>query len=121
MHFTEICDEDGPRLITHVATDIGPIPDREALPAIHAALDRQNLLPQQHLVDAGYVDAELLVASQMEYGLDLVGLTGKDHRWQAREQTGYALNLCRLHDWLRGVSPHATPLSHFERFRKQAA
>jgi len=37
VHFTETCDEDRPRLITHVATDIGPVPDREALPAIHAA------------------------------------------------------------------------------------
>src|SRR5713101_1327955 len=66
VHFTETCDEDMPRLITHVATDIGPIPDREALPAIHAALQQQELLPEKHIVDAGYVDAELLVASQTE-------------------------------------------------------
>jgi hypothetical protein len=98
VHFTETCDEDAPRLITHVATDIGPIPDRAALPAIHAALDQQDLLPEQHLVDAGYVDAELLVASQTEYGVDLVGPTGKDHRWQTREQTGYALHDFSL-DW----------------------
>ena len=98
VHFTETCDEDGPRLITHVATDIGPIPEREALPAIHAALDQHNLLPEHHLVDAGYVDAELLVASQREYQVDLVGPTGKDHRWQTREQTGYALRDFSL-DW----------------------
>lgn len=98
VHFTETCDEDLPRLITHVATDIGPIPDREALPAIHATLDQQDLLPEQHLVDAGYVDAELLVASQTEYRVDLVGPTGKDHRWQTREQTGHALRDFSL-DW----------------------
>ena len=84
----QTCDEDRPRLITHVATDTGPVPDREALPALHAALDQQELLPEQHLVDAGYVDAELLVASQTAYRVDLVGPTGKDHRWQTREQTG---------------------------------
>ena len=44
MHFTETCDEELPRLITHVTTDIGPIADREALPAIHEALDQQDLL-----------------------------------------------------------------------------
>ena len=98
VHFTETCDEDGPHLITQVATDIGPVPDREALPAIHAALDEHDLLPEQHLVDAGYVDAELLVASQTEYRVDLVGPTGKDHRWQSREQTGYALRDFSL-DW----------------------
>jgi transposase len=35
--------------------------------------------------------------------------------------TAAAINLCRLYDWLTGVSPHSTPLSHFERFMKQAA
>ena len=90
VHFTETCDDNLPRLITHVATDIGPIPDREALPAIHAALQQQQLLPEKHMVDAGYIDAESLVASQTEYGIDLVGPTAKDHRWQAQEQNGYA-------------------------------
>ena len=84
VHFTETCDEDLPRLITHVATDIGPLPDREALPDIHEALQQQDLLPQQHLVDAGYVDAEALLASQTDYEIDLVGPTAQDHRWQAQ-------------------------------------
>jgi transposase len=97
-HFTETCDEDMPRLVTHVTTDIGPVPDREALPEIHAVLDQRELLPEQHIVDAGYVDAELLVASQMEYQVDLVGPTAKDHRWQARKQTGYALRDFSI-DW----------------------
>jgi len=91
VHFTETCDEDRPHLITHVVTDIGPIPDRDELPEIHAALQRQELLPHHHLVDAGYVDAEALLASQTEYHVDLVGPTAQDHRWQAREQKGYAL------------------------------
>jgi transposase len=98
VHFSETCDEDLPRLITHVATDIGPIPDREALPAIHAALQEQELLPEKHIVDAGYIDAQLLVASQREYGVDLLGPTAKDHRWQAQEQNGYALSDFSI-DW----------------------
>ena len=98
VHFTETCDEDLPRLITHVATDIGPIPDRKALPDIHAALDQQELLPVQHLVDAGYVDAEALVTSQAEYQVDLVGPTGKDYHWQTKQQTGYTLHDFAL-DW----------------------
>src|SRR5258707_840593 len=35
--------------------------------------------------------------------------------------TAAAINLCRLDDWLTGVSPHPTPLSQFERFMKEAA
>jgi transposase len=80
VHFTETCDEDRPRLITHVLTNIGPIPDRDELPEIQAALKQQELLPQQHLVDAGYVDAEALLASQTAYHVDLVGPTAQDHR-----------------------------------------
>src|SRR6266487_3552150 len=44
VHFTETCDEELPRLITHVTTDIGPMPDREALPEIHAALQQQEVI-----------------------------------------------------------------------------
>lgn len=90
-HFTKICDEDLPLLITQVTTTIGPTPDGQALPAIHTVLDQQELLPEQQIVDAGYVDAELLVASLTAYRMDLVGPAAKDHRWQAREQTGSAL------------------------------
>ena len=35
--------------------------------------------------------------------------------------TAAALNVCRLDEWLTGVSPHLTPLSHFERFMKKIA
>ena len=51
----------------------------------------RDFLPPQHLVDAGYVEAYALVASQTEYSIDLVGPAAQDHRWQAREQKGYAL------------------------------
>jgi transposase len=35
--------------------------------------------------------------------------------------TATAINVCRLYDWLEGIAPHATPLSHFARFMKEAA
>jgi transposase len=57
-----------------------------------------NSLPPRHLVDAGYVDAESLVVSQTAYQVDLVGPTAQDHRWQAREQNGYALTDFSI-DW----------------------
>src|SRR5205823_7859087 len=50
------------------------------------------------LVDAGYTDAESLLASQSMYQVDLVGPTAKDYRWQAREQNGYALSDFSI-DW----------------------
>jgi transposase len=35
--------------------------------------------------------------------------------------TAAAINVSRLVDWLTGVPPHCTPLSHFARFMKEAA
>jgi transposase len=99
-HFSETCDEHFPRLITQVTTTIGPLPDRQTLPDIHATLEQRELLPEQHLVDAGYTDAEAPVAAQTTYQVDLVGPTAKDYRWQAREHTGYALSDFRI-DWER--------------------
>jgi transposase len=99
-HFTETCDENLPRLLTQVSTTPAPTPDRHALPEIHESLDHRELLPAQHLVDAGYIDAEALVASQATYQVDLVGPTAKDYRWQARAQNGYALADFSI-DWER--------------------
>jgi transposase len=98
VHFTETCESDQPLLITQVTTTPGPTPDRAALPEIHAILEERELLPDQHIVDAGYVDAELLVATRTAYQVDLVGPTAKDYRWQTREQTGHALRDFAI-DW----------------------
>jgi len=58
-----------------VATTAAPIVDAEMTPRIHRALAARGLLPQVHLVDTGSLDAELLVASEREYGVDLLGPT----------------------------------------------
>jgi transposase len=49
-----------------------------------------DLLPAEHLVGTGYLDAELLVRSREEYEVDLVGPTRRDDRWQARADQGFA-------------------------------
>lgn len=49
VHLTETCDEDCPRLITHVETTAAPTADNETLPDIHAALKHKELLPQTHV------------------------------------------------------------------------
>jgi transposase len=57
VHLTECCDEDAPRLITHVYTTPATTPDEQALDPSHAALQAERLLPSQHLVDEGYIDS----------------------------------------------------------------
>jgi hypothetical protein len=73
VHVTETCDEERPHLVTHVETTPAPIVDRDALQQVHGSLAAKDLLPGSHLVDAGYVDADHLVASARDYGVTLIG------------------------------------------------
>ena len=59
VHVTETCDEDAPRLITHVETTLATTADGQVTTPIQTALQAQDLLPADHLVDTAYLDAEL--------------------------------------------------------------
>src|SRR5262249_38356995 len=71
----------------HVQTTPAPLSDEGVLSEVHADLAEKALLPNHHLVDAGYVTAINLVKAQAGYGVDLVGPTLKTHWYQA--ETGY--------------------------------
>ncbi len=96
VHFTQTCDQDAPQLITHVQTTPAPLSDESALCAVHTELAEKDLLPDQHLVDAGYVTIANLVQSQSDYRVDLIGPTLKTHWYQA--ETGYDLTHFLI-DW----------------------
>lgn len=89
VHFTESCEADAPQLITHVETTAGPVADGAVTTAIHAALQAKQLLPRLHIVDTGYLDAELLVSTPRAYGVELLGPTRPDYHWQARARQGF--------------------------------
>jgi transposase len=89
VHLTETCDADLPRLITHVATTPATTPDDNMLAPIHAALAALDLLPQEHLVDAGYTNADALVTSEQVHGITVVGPVALDPSWQARAGEGF--------------------------------
>lgn len=97
VHFSETCDEKSPRLVTNVLTTRATEQDVSATADIHRSLKKKGLLPARHLVDAGYVDAELLVESEKQYRVDLFGPTRVDPSWQARTG-GYAAEQFLI-DW----------------------
>ena len=100
VHITETCEDDLPHLVTQVETMTGPIADGDATPVIHDNLARRDLLPQTHLVDTGYLDAELLVSSRHDYAVDLFGPTRPNMHWQARAGEGFDIQHFRV-DWER--------------------
>jgi transposase len=92
VHLTESCDADAPlNLITHVETVPATQQDVEAPDRIHAELAQRGLTPGEHLVDAAYPSANLLVEAKRDYGIQIVSPVDKlqDVSWQAREHTGY--------------------------------
>jgi len=98
VHLTETCEKDAPHLITHVETTSAPVSDDARTGLIHEGLKHKNVLPEQHIVDTGYVDAKLLVESQQEYQIALVGPTRRNHQWQANQQLGFDADHFLL-DW----------------------
>lgn len=98
VHLTETCDEGQPHLITQVETRPAIEQDNEATAAIQQHLADQALSPQQHLVDAGYVSAKLLLHSQERHGIDLIGPVHVDPSWQAHTPGAYEASQFQI-DW----------------------
>lgn len=90
-YLTEICDEDTVHLITHVETTSAAIQDVSMSETIHTALADKELLPAEHLMDAGFIDAELLVTAQQDLAVTVYGPIKKDVRWQAQAGQGFSL------------------------------
>jgi transposase len=85
-----------PQLITHVETTPSSLRGAGVVSEIHADLAEKELLPDQHLVDSGYVTAINLVKAQSVQRVDLVGPTLKTHWYQA--ETGYDITHFSI-DW----------------------
>ena len=91
VHLTETCDTDMPNLITDVQTTAAGLGDVEMTAPVQDALAERGLPPETHLVDAGYVDAALLISSQAEHAIELLGPVLPDSSWRARNGQGFDL------------------------------
>lgn len=100
VHLTETCDADPmrPHLIVQVSTTVATTPDVEMTASIEQALVKAEMAPAEHLVDGGYVDADLLVRSLQQYGIELLGPASAENSWQARADPGYTQSQFQI-DW----------------------
>jgi transposase len=100
VHLTETCDVSSqtPHLVTAVATTPACITDVEMTALIQEDLAQRNLLPDEQVVDSGYVDGELLSLSQQTYGLVLLGPALADNSWQAKAGKGFESTHFQI-DW----------------------
>jgi transposase len=102
IHLTETCDEvtvaGRPHLVTNVATTDATVTDVERLEQVHIDLDRRNLLPREHIVDAGYTSAELMISSQRDFGITLLGPLREGNSPQSQTHDGYDRSAFTI-DW----------------------
>lgn len=84
VHFTEGCEVDQPHLMVEVTTTSATTADGDVMEDLHERLAEKQVLPSQHLVDKGYVDADLLAKSRQIHQIDLVGPALPDTSWASK-------------------------------------
>lgn len=89
VHVTEGCDHEDVHLITNVETRNATEVEVAGAPIVHESLAAKDLLPDQHIVDAGYVDGEVLASSERDYGVRIIGPARMDTSWQYASGEGF--------------------------------
>lgn len=89
VHLTEICDENCPHFITGVCTTLSTITDDSVVETVHQSLSEKALLPEEHLMDTGYVTAEHIINSKTDYGVDLIGPVRGNPSWQSQKNSKF--------------------------------
>jgi transposase len=98
VHLTETCEPDTPHLIVDVQTTRAAVVDTAMTAVIHHALAARGVAPATHLVDSGYIDGALLVASRTEQAIELVGPARPDTSWHNKAGEGFDVSAFTL-DW----------------------
>lgn len=117
VHLTETCDDETPNLITDVTTTAATMLDFPVLETIQQHLSERALLPNEQLVDAGYMAADQFHASRTDHQIDLVGPIAENRSWQTRQADGLAAAQFVI-DWeaKQAVCPQGkTSVGWFER------
>jgi transposase len=102
VHLTETCDMNTPYLIVNVETTPATTPDDNMLTVVHESLEKRGLVPTEHLVEKGYTDSHVLVESEREHGVTIVGPVAEDPSWQARQREVFDKSQFVV-DWERHV------------------
>lgn len=120
VHLTETCESDSPNLITHVATTDSTVQDVRLVAPIHAHLAERELLPDKHLVDAGYATAREVVTARNDHKVTLVGPILASTSWQTKDAEGFS-QADFIIDWdnRRVTCPNGKTTSNWREDRSQ--
>jgi len=85
-------------LLTGVCTTLSTIPDDAVVESVHQTLSEKSLLPEEHLVDTGYVTAAPIIDSQADYRVDLIGRVRINSSWQTQNNSKFSAEQFEV-DW----------------------
>jgi transposase len=86
VQVTETGDDATRHVMTPVETTEAAVTDVTMTAPIQQALSDKQVAPDEHLVDAGDVDATLLVQSPRDFHLALMGPVPTNSSWQAKDE-----------------------------------
>jgi len=89
VHVSETCEPTTPHLLTHVHTTPATVHEAQCTEPIQQALIEKDVPPREHLVDAAYISAALLVSSREEQDIILRGPTRPSQGWQTQVEGAY--------------------------------
>lgn len=99
-HLSETCEPDTPHLITNVETTDATVDDAAMTETIHQHLDKRQMMPDEHVVDSGYVTAAHILAARNDHGITLLGPVGADTCHSGRDEQTPDLTQAAFHvDW----------------------
>jgi transposase len=97
VHLTEACDKDAPSIITNVLVTKASAQEMLAARQVHERLKQNQIVPEEHFLDAGYVSADLVLQCREE-GIEIVGPMAHNSTWQHVANKGFALDDFKI-DW----------------------
>jgi transposase len=102
VHLTETCDKGRPHLVVHADTTPANVHEAMRTEPIQEALAAKGLAPSEHLADAGYISAGLIVTARERHRIDLIGPARPDQSWQKQEEGAFRATDFTV-DWDRRV------------------
>ncbi|PTA66737.1 MULTISPECIES: IS1182 family transposase [Deinococcus] len=119
VHFTESCEEDTPHVMTAVRTTEAALTDYQVIDDIHQSLAERQLLPEEHLLDGGYISGDLVVRAKEHHGVRVIGPARQNASWQARSG-GYDVTAFQI-DWAkeRTVCPQGHTSYYWKNLREK--
>ena len=96
VHVSETCEPTAPHLLTHVHTTPATVHEAQCTEPIQQALVDKDVPPQEHLVDAAYISADVAGPKPRGPGHRAARAHPTGRSWQAQVEGAYTSRpICR--------------------------